>query len=148
MIAGDGPLRPALERQVDELGLGSRVRLIGARADARALLGAAEVVVQPSDWEGLPLVALEAMRAGRPVVAAASRGLRELIRDGVDGLLVTPGQPQALADSVARLLRDRELARSLGDEAASRAERQFSDTTMIDAYVAAWDAVAAHGRQR
>jgi glycosyltransferase involved in cell wall biosynthesis len=147
VIAGEGPLRQALEPQVEELGLRSRVRLIGARLDARALLGAAEVVVQPSDWEGLPLVALEAMRAGRPVVAAASRGLRELIRDGVDGLLVPPGQPRALADAVARLLGDTSLARRLGEAAASRVEREFSESAMIHAYSAAWDAVAAHGRR-
>lgn len=147
VIVGEGPLRQALERQVDDLGLRSQVRLAGARPDARTLLGAADVVVQPSDWEGLPLVALEAMRAGRPVVAAASRGLDGLIRDGVDGLLVPPGHPQALAECVARVLEDGELARRLGDAAASRVEREFSDSSMIAAYLATWDAVAARRRR-
>lgn len=142
VIVGDGPLRPALERQVAELGLSARVRLAGARPDARALLGAADVVVQPSDWEGLPLVVLEAMRARRPVVASNARGLRELLRDGVDSLLVPPHDAGALAAAVARVLADENLAQRLGDAGAARAEAEFSENTMVAAYRTAWQAVA------
>ena len=143
LIIGEGPLRPALERQVNELDVGSRVRLTGARHDARALLGAADVVVQPSDWEGLPLVVLEAMGAGRPVVAARSPGLRELLRDGQDGLLVPPGDARALAASVARVLGNADLAHRLGDTAALRVARDFGESAMVDAYQSLWQTLSA-----
>jgi glycosyltransferase involved in cell wall biosynthesis len=110
VILGDGPLRHAPERQIEELGLSWRVRLVGARPGARAILGAADVVVQPSDWEGLPLVVLEAMSAARPVVATRVRGLRELVRDGIDGLLVPPDDAGGLATAVATILTDHNLA--------------------------------------
>jgi len=143
VIVGDGPLRSALERQIGELRLAPRVRLVGARSDARALLAAADVVVQPSDWEGLPLVVLEAMRAARPVVASSVPGLRELIRDGEDGLLVPPDDAVALATSVTRVLGDERLARHLGDTAARRVEREFSEIAMVEAYRSLWGALAA-----
>ncbi|TME46639.1 MAG: glycosyltransferase, partial [Chloroflexi bacterium] len=120
VILGDGPLRHALERQIEELRLSGRVRLVGAHSDARAILGAADVVLQPSDWEGLPLVVLEAMSAARPVVATRVRGLRELVRDGIDGLLVPPGDARGLATAVATILTDNNLACRLGSAAAAR----------------------------
>nr|MDQ2961311.1 glycosyltransferase [Candidatus Dormibacteraeota bacterium] len=142
VIVGNGPLRSRLERQVEVLGLGDRVRLLGWRADVRAILGAADVVVQPSDWEGLPLVVLEAMSAARPVVAARSRGLRELIRDGVDGRLVDPGDSRALAGGIDAVLDDGALAMRLGRAAATRVDEDFSESRMIDAYRALWAAMA------
>lgn len=148
VIVGEGPLRPALECQIEALGLSSRVRLAGARPDVRALLGAADVVVQPSDWEGLPLVVLEAMSAARPVVASNSRGLRELLHDGVDGHLVPAGDARALATGVAGILGDDDLARRLGDAAAARVEQEFSETAMVGAYQALWRTLAPRARHR
>lgn len=142
VIVGTGPLRVQLERQVEELGLGDRVRLLGGRTDVRAILGAADVVVQPSDWEGLPLVVLEAMSAARPVVVSRSRGLRELIRDGVDGLLVDPGDACALAASIDAVLTDAALAARLGEAAAARVDAEFSETGMVDAYRSLWESMA------
>jgi glycosyltransferase involved in cell wall biosynthesis len=148
VIVGEGPQRPALERQIEALRLTSRVRLVGARSDVRAVLGAADVVVQPSDWEGLPLVVLEAMRAARPVVASGSRGLRELLQDGVDGLLVPPGDAEALATCVARIITDQDLARRLGGAAAARAEREFSEAAMVSAYQSRWRTLSARPQHR
>jgi glycosyltransferase involved in cell wall biosynthesis len=142
VIVGDGTLRPNLERQIEELGLSGRVRLMGARTDARAILGAADVVVQPSDWEGLPLVVLEAMSAARPVVATRVRGLRELIRDGVDGLLVPSGDADALATAIATILTDHNLACRLGGAAAARFEHEFSEAAMVSAYRSLWLSLA------
>ena len=107
------------------------------------MLAAADVVVHPSDWEGLPLVVLEAMSAARPVVATRAPGLRELVRDGEDGLLVPPGDAAALAASVTRVLADEQLALRLGDNAARRVEREFSESAMVEAYDSLWRTLAA-----
>ena len=147
VILGDGPLRHALERQIEELRLSGRVRLVGSHSDARAILGAADVVLQPSDWEGLPLVVLEAMSAARPVVATRVRGLRELVRDGIDGLLVPPGDARGLATAVATILTDNNLACRLGSAAAARIENEFSEAVMIGAYRSLWRELASPQRR-
>jgi glycosyltransferase involved in cell wall biosynthesis len=146
VILGDGALRVNLEHQIADLGLSGRVRLAGARSDARAILGAADVVVQPSDWEGLPLVVLEAMSAARPVVATRVRGLRELVRDGIDGLLVSPGDAGGLATALAAILADHDLASRLGGAAAARCEREFSEAAMVTAYRSLWRSLALRSR--
>jgi glycosyltransferase involved in cell wall biosynthesis len=109
-IVGAGPLREQLERTAEDAGVRDRVVLAGVRSDARALMGAADAVVLPSRWEGLPLVGLEALAAGAPLVATAVRGIRELVVDGESALLVPPDDELALAHALARVLDDRELA--------------------------------------
>src|SRR3954471_5628267 len=108
-IAGDGPLRPELERLAAEHDVADRVRFLGVRPDARALMGAADVVVLPSRWEGLPLAALETLASGTPLVATDVRGLRELVTDGRNALLVSE-DADALAAAVRRVLDDPDLA--------------------------------------
>jgi glycosyltransferase involved in cell wall biosynthesis len=137
LVVGDGPDRQALEAAAPA----ERVRFLGTRLDARELLGAADVVVIPSRSEGLPLAALEAMAAGRPIVATAVRGLRDLLEDGRTALLVPPGDAQALAAAVRRLLDDPELARSLGDAALQEAGR-YTEDAMVDAYLRLYAEVA------
>lgn len=134
VILGEGTLRNDLERQIERLSLSGRVRLVGRRDDARAIIGAADVVVQPSDWEGLPLVVLEAMSAARPLVATRVTGLSELINDGIDGLLVPAGDAGQLAAAIAALLADRNRACRLGATAATRFEDEFSEAAMVSAY--------------
>lgn len=99
LLAGDGPLRAGLEERVADLG--DRVRFLGARDDMPTLLAAADVAVLTSDWEGLPMVVLEAMAAGLPVVATDVDGVREALGPRADapaaGLLVPPGDPAAVA---------------------------------------------------
>ena len=85
VIAGSGPLRPALERQVDLSGLRDRVHLVGYRSDVARLMLACDVVVLPSRSEGMPLVLLEALAMARPVVAARVGGVPEVLADGVGG---------------------------------------------------------------
>lgn len=87
MLVGHGEDRPALERRIDELGLGQRVRLLGWRDDVPALLRTADGLLLPSRWEGMPYAVLEAMAAGLPVIAAAVDGARELVQPGVSGWL-------------------------------------------------------------
>ncbi len=110
MLAGDGPLRAELETMIRRSSLERRVRMLGFVEDVPALLAAADVVVLPSRYEGLPLVVLEALAAGRPVVATDVPGTRDLLTDGETGLLVPPDDPAALARAIERVLSEPALA--------------------------------------
>jgi glycosyltransferase involved in cell wall biosynthesis len=103
VIAGDGPLRPDHEALRERLGLGDAVQLPGNVADFARVLQAADVFALPSLWEGLPLVLLEALAAGVPVVGSDIAGVRDVIVDDRSGLLVTPGDPEGLAAAIALL---------------------------------------------
>jgi glycosyltransferase involved in cell wall biosynthesis len=137
VLVGDGPLREALEKRVAALGVGSAVRFTGHRPDARQLLEAADVFVLPSRHEGMPLVALEAMEAGLPVVATRVIGTEEVVVDGVTGALVRPGDPAALGAALERLLADPCLRRRQGAAgrcrylAAFTRERMAADTAAV-----------------
>ncbi len=138
-IVGDGPLRPELERLAAELD--APVLFTGVRRDARALMGAADAVVLPSRWEGLPLTALEALASGTPLVATNVRGLRELLVDGENALLV-PEEPEALAATLRRVLEARELAARLS-EAGRRVEGAGSDAALVAGFLALYERLAA-----
>ena len=138
-IVGDGPLRGELERLAKELD--APVLFTGVRRDARALMGAADVVVMPSRWEGLPLTALEALASGTPLVATNVRGLRELLADSEDALLV-PEEPEALAAALRRVLDDPELAARLSD-AGRHVEGAGSDEALVAGFLALYERLAA-----
>ena len=122
-IAGEGPLRSEVERKIRDAGLEERVRLLGRRLDVPGLLRAADVFVLSSDYEGLPITALEAMAAGVPPVVTAVGGTPEVIVDGENGLLVPPRDPDALAGAL-RHLADDEVARTRLAEGARRTFEQ------------------------
>jgi len=111
VIAGDGPERSRLERLVRELGVEERVRLLGARPRRTVfeLLAAADAVVLSSDWENFPHAVVEALAVGTPVIATDVGGVGEIVRDGVNGLLVPPHDPAALAEAIRRFFADAEL---------------------------------------
>jgi len=114
LLVGDGPLRDALERRTDELGLGHVVRFTGNLSDVRPALAAMDLFVLPSHEEGMSNALLEAMAAGRPVIATAVGGTGEIITDQRTGVLVPAADATALAAAVQRLLRDRDVADDLG----------------------------------
>jgi glycosyltransferase involved in cell wall biosynthesis len=130
-VAGEGDARTALERQAAESGLTERWHLLGAITDVPDLLSRLDVAVLPSRAEGMSNAVLEYMAAGRPIVATAVGATPELIRHGVDGLLVPPDDAAALAAAIARLLDDRPLACRLGSAARRRATGRFSRAAMI-----------------
>lgn len=134
VIIGDGPERARLERLARRLGLGDRAAFAGQRDDVPRLLVAADCMVVPSRFEGFGLAAAEGMAAGLPVIASNVYALPELIEDGESGLLCPPDDPAALARAVLRVLRDRELARRLGDRARQRVRARFSLDAMLRAY--------------
>jgi glycosyltransferase involved in cell wall biosynthesis len=126
LVCGEGELADDLRASAAELGLGNRVRFLGYRRDVPALMAAADLFVLPSRWEGCPVVILEAMAVGLPIVATAVGGVPELIRGGQEGLLVLPEDSVALAEAIQRLLGDPQLADRLGNQAKARAKREFS----------------------
>jgi len=105
-LAGDGELRTAVEARIAQLGLGQRLQLLGWRHDVPGLLGALDVLVLTSAWEGLPQVCPQAMAAGRPIVATAVDGVPEAVQHGRNGLLFPPGDIEAGAAHVLALLAD------------------------------------------
>jgi glycosyltransferase involved in cell wall biosynthesis len=140
-VAGDGTLRAELEQLAEQLGIGNRVRFLGALDDVGPLLAAADAVVLPSLWEGLPLVLLEAMVRSRPVVATAVGGVPEAIEDGVHGALVPPGDAFALADELERFHRKTERAGRLGRAAGERVRRDFLWQAVAEGFEAVYDDV-------
>ena len=143
-LAGAGPLREALEAEAARLGLADRVRFLGVRRDRATLYAAMDVFVLPSRWEGLSLALVEAMGAGRAIVATNVGGNPEVVHDGQTGLLVPPDDPTALAGALGKLARDRALRTSLGDAAAVDARARFS----IDQHVAQLSALYRQGLAR
>jgi glycosyltransferase involved in cell wall biosynthesis len=133
VIVGDGPERRALEATAAALGATDRIRFVGAvaHADVPRYLRHADVVVAPSWFEERGRVVLEAMAAGTPVIAARSGGVAASIEDGVNGLLVAPRSPQALAAAIARVLSDEHLAASL-----AAAGRRTASTQPLSSLVA------------
>jgi glycosyltransferase involved in cell wall biosynthesis len=125
LIAGEGPDRPAVEAEILELELEGRVQLMGERFDVPALLADSDVFVLSSRSEGLPMAVLEAMAAGIPVVASNVGGVAELVVDGETGVLVPPGDVEALGAALRRLVVDRQLRRRLGAAGRARAEALF-----------------------
>jgi glycosyltransferase involved in cell wall biosynthesis len=137
-LAGEGPHRAELEALARQGGVSDSVRFLGHRADVAALLALADVVVLPSLAESFGLAALEAMSAGQPVVAAATGGLPEVVRDQECGLIVPPGQAEPLAEAMAAVLGNPALGRRLGEAGRSRAAR-FSAESMVRGYEAVYD---------
>lgn len=106
-LIGDGPERPAAEARLRDLGLWSHVELLGEVVDVVPPLQSSDVFLLPSEVESFGLAALEAMSCGVPVVASATGGLPEVVRDGETGFLHHPGDVEAMATSVVSLLKDR-----------------------------------------
>jgi glycosyltransferase involved in cell wall biosynthesis len=140
-LAGAGPLQAALEAEAARLGLADHVRFLGVRRDRATLYAAMDVFVLPSRWEGLSLALVEAMGAGRAVVATSVGGNPEVVSHGETGLLVPADDAEALADAIRGLARDRERRESLGAAAAETARRRFS----IEQHAADLAALYRHG---
>jgi glycosyltransferase involved in cell wall biosynthesis len=121
LLVGHGPLESDIRRRASQLGLDGTVIFAGARDDAPRLAGAVDVFALPSVYEGLAIALIEAMALGRAAVVTRVGGLTEVIEDGKQGLLVNPGDPDALANAIVSLLQDADLRRKLGDAGRHRA---------------------------
>ncbi|MGH2925292.1 MAG: glycosyltransferase [Solirubrobacterales bacterium] len=125
LIAGDGPDRARVEALITELELGEVVTLLGGRGDIPDFLRALDVAVCSSDWEGSPLSVMEYMEAELPVVATRVGGIPDMIENGVEGVLVDPGDPAAIAGAVGSLLRDPGRAAEMGRNGRRRRREEF-----------------------
>jgi glycosyltransferase involved in cell wall biosynthesis len=126
LIAGDGDDRAKLERLAGRLGIGASCRFLGHRSDVTRFHHALDLFVQSSEYEGTPNVVLEAMALETPVVATDVGGTRDLIQDGVHGLIVRPRDPKALAAAVRTALDHPERTRARADAARRRVENEFT----------------------
>ena len=122
LIVGDGPLRRELERLANELGIENHVRFLGFRSDVPELLSLFEIQVIPSLTEGFPLSLAEAMAAENAIVATEVGGMKEIGSDGDTVLFVPPKEPEALAEKILYLLKDKELANNMAKNAAHYSE--------------------------
>ena len=134
VIAGDGPVRPALEALAAELGVAERVRFLGMRNDIGALMRAFDVYALPSVWEGLPMAILEAMAAGLPIVASDVGGVGSAIVEGRTGFLVPPRDVERLADTLSLVLADDVMRRRVGEEARRVFHARYTAEAMARAY--------------
>jgi glycosyltransferase involved in cell wall biosynthesis len=130
-IAGDGELRPAVERAIADAGLGDVVRLLGWRDDVAELLAAMDIFLLTSLFEGLPRVVLQAMAASVPVVATDTGGVAEVVSDGETGRLVPRGDPAAAAEAVVALAEQPDTRRRLAAAARSRLGEEFDIRCMV-----------------
>lgn len=131
LIVGDGPLRPAIEDQIQTLDLEENVWLLGIVRDVgQVLITADAFVLSTQGWEGLPLAPLEAMAMHLPVVISDVGGNRKAVQHGVTGLVVPPRQPQALADGLLWLLQDHSTAQRMGQHGYDRVVCEFSAQRM------------------
>ncbi len=131
VLAGDGPRRESIQREVLQRGLGDAFRFVSRRDDVFDLYRATDVTVLTSQTEGLPNVVLEAMAAARPVVAAAVGGVPEIIDDRVTGRLISTRNPDDFASAVLELIEDRAEAERMGLRAAAHVRGRFSVESMV-----------------
>lgn len=137
VMIGDGPCRTEIEMTARSVGL-DRMVLTGYRDDVRSLLPALDVYVNCSSSEGVSVAILEAMDAALAVVATAVGGTPEIIRDGLDGWLIPPASPTALAEAIIELREQTDTRRKLGIAAHSRVQEAFSATQMLQGYLDAY----------
>jgi glycosyltransferase involved in cell wall biosynthesis len=134
LIAGNGPMARELQARTMSAGLNNNVIFLGGRTDVPELLQLMDIYTLPSLREGLPLGILEAMAARRCIVASSVGEIPFVIRDGLDGVLISPGTPGLLADTLLALLRDPERRKSMGESAHQRFLKHFTVQKMMQEY--------------
>lgn len=134
LIVGDGPLRMQMEELAHEIGVAQNAIFTGWRRDTADLLACMDVFCLCSLWESFGFVLVEAMAMKRPVVATRVGGIPEVVEDGQTGFLVSPEDPDALAEKVHKLLRDPALALRFGEAGRKRVEEHFSVGRMVAKY--------------
>lgn len=128
---GDGELRAEAEQLSRELGTDRVLSFLGYRTDVLDIMATMDIFVLTSLWEGLPYTILDAMALGKPVVATASVGTRDIVRDGITGLLTPVGDPEAAARAVAHILRHPDEAGRMGLAGREEVLRRFSQESMV-----------------
>ena len=131
VVIGEGEEYPRLQAAITRAGLENSVSLVGFLPDAGRMASAFDIFVLPSLKEGLPYAIMEAMVAGAPVIASQVGGIPDLIRDRKSGILVPPGDPQALAGAIMELMAHPGTRRVLADTARQRIRNEFTVAEMV-----------------
>ncbi len=147
IIAGEGELRPQLERQIKEHRLEKHCILAGFRPDVLSVHKAFDIFVMSSVTEGLGTSLLDAMAAAKPIIATRTGGIPEVVTDGKTGILVEPRDHVAMADAIVRLLKDETLRRQMGEAGRARARSLFSAERMVQNTLKVYERVALHAHQ-
>lgn len=142
LLIGDGPERSSIELAIAQAGVVDQVTLAGFQTDPAAWLRRAQILALPSAAEACPMALLQAMVCGLPIVATRAGGIPEIVRDGIDGLLVEAGDPIALAEALARLAGNHDLRRRMGASAKARILGEFTTAQCTQKLVATYRAVA------
>lgn len=140
------PMVEAVRAAIAKGGLSETVKLLGRRRDVPDLLHAADIFVLSSRQEGFPITILEAMAAGKPIVATDVGGCAEAVVDGETGLIVPPEDPAALAEAIASLLGDPERARAMGAAGRERVQREFTIDRMVEQHLELYTQALEAGR--
>lgn len=138
LFFGKGPLESQLKRSVQRFGLSGHVHFPGFREDLPRILPCLDLVVHPALREGLGVSLLQAASASLPIVASRAGGIPEVVRDGINGLLVPPGDVEALENAITMLLADPETARRMGQQGRELIEREFSVEGMVEGNLAVY----------
>ena len=147
VIAGEGELRPALERQIKDHHLEKHVLLAGFRPDVLSVHKGFDIFVMSSVTEGLGTSLLDAMAAGKPVVATTAGGIPEVVIDGETGFLVPPRDHDAMAGAIVTLLKDDALRHRMGKAGRVRVQTVFSAERMVQETLRVYERVALHPHQ-
>jgi glycosyltransferase involved in cell wall biosynthesis len=134
LLVGQGPQRKSLQRLASELGIGARVHFTGFRADVPEILAASDLLLLPSQWEGMPNVVLEAMAGGKPIVATNAEGVAEALGPLALDQVAAKNAPEAFATRILAILNDPQLCARLGQQNQQRARLHFSWESMVDSY--------------
>jgi glycosyltransferase involved in cell wall biosynthesis len=146
ILVGEGPTRRRLETLAQELGIGKHVIFAGFRQDVARFISLCDVFAVSSEMEGLCSTILEAMALRRPVVSTRAGGIPDIVKDGVNGLLVAPGDPDALARGMLRVLENPRAASELAEEGRRTVERRFTTERMVASTLAVYEELL--GRRR
>jgi glycosyltransferase involved in cell wall biosynthesis len=131
-MVGDGPDRESVERRAHQLGIVRDSVFLGYQEDVAQFYAAFDALILPSANEGTPVSAIEALAGGRPVVATDVGGVPDVVRDGVDGFLVEPGDVDAMADRLAQLAADADLRRRMGEAGAESVRERYAVERLLD----------------
>ena len=143
LIAGDGDLKTELKAQAERAGVSQKVSFLGYREDIPAVLNIFDIFVLPSLWEGLPVVLIEAMAAGKPIVASDVDGNVEVIGEKEAGIAVPPRNPGALSEAILALIRTPSRRERMGRKGRERAEKIFDVRIMVRKYEELYDLIFA-----
>ncbi|MFQ5900439.1 MAG: glycosyltransferase family 4 protein [Thermodesulfobacteriota bacterium] len=131
LFIGDGPQTDNIKKRIKESGLNDSVLLLGLRKDIPEILGALDLFVLPTLQEALGTAILEAMAMGKSVVATRVGGVPEVVKDGINGILVDPDDPQGLADAIIKLLKDKDRGMEMGSKGRVFVEKKYSIENMV-----------------